>query len=79
MIKPEFFEDMNDTEIREHLLGNKVKIEFNDGSKHSGLVTNFLQAAVADASNRSIVGLVLNNSEEIVISSRLISNISIIA
>lgn len=75
----EHLEFANDNEIRALLLGRNITISFKDGSTKIGIVTNFFQAAISDDLKRSIVGVVLNGSDEIVISSGIITNITIIA
>lgn len=67
----------NNNEIRERLLGRKITISYKDGSSKTGTITNFLQAAIYDDFNRSIIGLVLNENDEILITPAIITNILI--
>lgn len=74
----ECFETCNDAEIKNLIRGKRVEIKYKDGSTQTGLVTNFIVAAVADDAKRSIVGVVLDKRVEIAVSSSVINSISIL-
>lgn len=74
----ECFEVCDDFQIQEFLRGKMVKVKYKDGIYKKGVVTNFISAAVADVAQRSIVGITLNERNDIIVSSAKIDNISII-
>lgn len=55
-----------------------VKVKYKDGLSKIGLVTNFINAAVADDVNRAIIGFTLDKNDDIIMSSATIDDISIL-
>ena len=74
----ECFEAYNDEQIHNLINGMIVEIKYKDGSSQTGLVTNFVKAAVADDVDRSIVGIVLDDRDYIAVSSNIIEDIFIL-
>lgn len=73
----EIFDACNDLQIRKILGGRTIQIKYKDGSPKMGVVTNFISAE-ADIANRSIVGIILDEVNEIVISKDIIQSIDIL-
>lgn len=73
----EIFDTCNDHQIRKILGGKTIQIQYKEGSPKKGIVTNF-SSAVADTANRSIVGIILDEADEIVISKDIIQSIDIL-
>lgn len=73
----EIFDACNDLQIRKILDGKRIQIKYKDGSTKKGVVTNFI-GAEADIANRSIVGIILDEIDEIVISKDIIQSIDIL-
>lgn len=73
----EIFDACNDHQIRKILGGKTIQIQYKEDSPKKGIVTNFL-SAVADTADRSIVGIILDEVDEIVISKDIIQSIDIL-
>lgn len=74
----ECFEVCNDSQIQKFVGGKMVKVKYKDGLSKIGLVTNFINAAVADDVNRAIIGFTLDKNDDIIVSSATIDDISIL-
>lgn len=73
----EIFDACNDLQIRKILDGKTIQIIYKDCSTKMGVVTSFISAE-ADIANRSIVGIILDEVNEIVISKDIIQSIDIL-
>ena len=74
----ECIENYNDAQIKSKLGGKKIKIKYKDSvPPKSGVVINFIKAAIYDDNNRTIMGVILDDGSEIVLSKE-ISSIEII-
>lgn len=62
-----FIENSNDKEIQK-LKGRFITVTLTDGSFTKGIVTNFI-GAIAENSKRTIVGIILDHTEELPLSS----------
>lgn len=74
----ENFDRYNDLQIKKLLSGKTIHILYKDGSSKKGVVTNFISAALTNIVNRSIVGIIIDNEDEIVISKDIITKICIL-
>lgn len=74
----ECFEVYKDSQIIDLIGGKMVKINYRGGSSKIGVVTNFINAAVSDDSQRTIVGITIDKSDDIIVSPSTIDNISIL-
>lgn len=77
MSKLESFDSFDDIQIRKIWGGKTIHIQYKDDSHKMGIVTNFI-SAVSDIANRSIVGIILDEVDEIVISKNIIQSIDIL-
>lgn len=67
----------NDNQIKKLIGGRKVEIKYRNKSPKRGIVTNFISAAIADDETRTIIGFILSDTDEIIIT-EVIESISII-
>lgn len=68
----DLFEALSDKQIRSLLTGKTVCLIFKDGRSEQGAISNFIKAAQFDNPDRTIIGVILNKSEEIIISKNVI-------
>lgn len=73
----EYFETLNDSEIIAMFKGKSIKVKYKNGQSLTGVITNFLLEAHGDDPNRRIIGIIINGTEEIVISTFNIESINI--
>lgn len=74
----ECFEVCNDSHIQKIVGDKMVKVKYKDGLSKIGFVTSFINAAVANDAQRAIIGFTLDKSDDIIVSSAIIDDISIL-
>lgn len=74
----ECFEAYDDFQIQKLIGGKIVEVKYKNGQSQIGFVTNFINAAVTDVAQKAIVGFTLDKSDDIIVSSATIDNITII-
>lgn len=74
----DFFDAYDDVQISHLLKGKSMELKLKNRESIKDVITNFLNAAQTGDSNRKIIGIIINEEHEIILSQELIESINLL-